>query len=178
MGRRITTPPRRQTRIEVRLVPRKAKPFWSHVNFWGPQTELVPTRCWVWTGSDSGSHGHRKPYGQHWDSAQHRSTKAHRYLWEHVHGPLATGLVIDHLCRTTLCVRPSHLEPVTVRENNMRGNAPAYITSRTNRCARDHDLEDPANAYRRPDGGRICRACHRESKRRYKQRQRKNRTAA
>jgi hypothetical protein len=37
-------------------------------------------------------------------------------------GPVPEGLELDHLCRVTTCVRPSHLEPVTTGENVRRRN--------------------------------------------------------
>ena len=50
-----------------------------------------------------------------------RQTKAHRYAYEQAHGPLAKGLVIDHLCRRRNCVNVEHLEAVTRGENSRRG---------------------------------------------------------
>lgn len=48
---------------------------------------------------------------------------AHIGLYEQMVGPVPKGLVLDHLCRVTACVRPSHLEPVTDRSNILRGAA-------------------------------------------------------
>lgn len=45
----------------------------------------------------------------------------HRFAYEQVKGPIPEGLFIDHLCRNRGCVNPNHLEPVTNRENVMRG---------------------------------------------------------
>lgn len=42
-------------------------------------------------------------------------------MYELLVGPIPEGLTIDHLCRNTMCVNPDHLEPVTHRENLMRG---------------------------------------------------------
>lgn len=38
--------------------------------------------------------------------AQGREQRVHRYVYEQVVGPIPGGLVIDHLCRVKLCVRP------------------------------------------------------------------------
>jgi hypothetical protein len=44
----------------------------------------------------------------------------HRHVYEELVGPIPEGLVLDHLCRETLCCRPSHLEVVTLAENSAR----------------------------------------------------------
>lgn len=94
--------------------------FAAKVNTDGPtpieRPDLGP--CWVWTASTNwygyGRIG-KGPRGDGWGMA-------HRFGWEAIHGPLAPGLVIDHLCRNPPCVNPSHLEPVTSGENNIRGD--------------------------------------------------------
>ena len=65
-------------------------------------------------------------------------------------GPVPDGLEIDHVCRTTWCVNPAHLEAVTHAENLRR----AYPT-----CKYGHDLTDAGNVYIRATGGRVCKAC-------------------
>src|SRR5665647_2266757 len=50
-----------------------------------------------------------------------RKVYAHRWSYEHHFGPVPDGLHLDHLCRNTICVNPEHLEPVTQRENVLRG---------------------------------------------------------
>lgn len=76
------------------------------------------TACWVWQGVPDGSNG----YGRL--RVEGRRTPAHRYFYERANGPVPNGLVLDHLCRTPLCVNPDHLEPVTIAENTRRGNLP------------------------------------------------------
>ena len=49
------------------------------------------------------------------------AVRAHRYIYEHCVGKIPDGLDIDHLCRNRSCVNPSHLEPVTRKENINRG---------------------------------------------------------
>ena len=51
-----------------------------------------------------------------------RPRVAHRVAYEVIKGPVPEGLDLDHLCRTRSCVNPDHLEPVTVTENNQRGD--------------------------------------------------------
>jgi hypothetical protein len=50
-----------------------------------------------------------------------KQIKAHRWMYEHHVGPIPAGLHLDHLCRQPACLRPDHLEPVTVGENLRRG---------------------------------------------------------
>lgn len=78
--------------------------------------------CWIWQGSVSNT-----GYGRI------GSRYAHRVSYERSNGPIPDGLTIDHLCRTTLCVNPDHLEPVTHRENVLRGMSPGAIAYRARR---------------------------------------------
>lgn len=144
--------------------------FWAKVNFDGPL--VLATQCWVWTGANTGT---RAPYGVSWDGQ--RRVKAHRWSWEAGNGPIPDGLQMDHLCKTTLCVRPGHLEPVSLAENVRRGDAPGPRAVRDNTCKRGHEFT-PDNTYVKPDGGRECRACTRVNKREAKRRRRLARKAA
>jgi hypothetical protein len=76
------------------------------------------TGCWLWLRW-------RDPngYGRISQSRWGRSLLAHRWYYEQRHGPIAAGLHLDHLCRRPSCVNPDHLEPVTNRENILRGRA-------------------------------------------------------
>lgn len=84
----------------------------------------------------------------------------HRLAYELAIGPIPTGLTIDHLCRNRACCNPHHLEPVTNRENVMRGAGFGAINARKTHCSRGHEYT-PENTYRRPDGPgwRKCRTC-------------------
>lgn len=70
--------------------------------------------CWIWQGA-MGLNG----YGVVQNSK--RRLFAHRVAYEVHVGPIPNGLVIDHLCRVTRCVNPTHLEPVIQRTNARRG---------------------------------------------------------
>lgn len=76
------------------------------------------TPCWVWQRFKN-EHG----YGMKRIGAVVRL--AHRVYYEMHVGPVADGLCLDHLCRVRECVNPAHLEPVTWRENILRGNGMA-----------------------------------------------------
>lgn len=47
---------------------------------------------------------------------------AHRHFYEKYKGKIPQGLVLDHLCKNTLCVNPNHLEAVTQKVNMQRGD--------------------------------------------------------
>lgn len=112
-------------------------------------------KCQLWTGA-IGSHG----YGMINDKL------AHRLAYEAVHGQIPEGLVIDHLCRTPLCVNVDHLEVVTIAENVLRGESPPARNKRKTHCPKGHPY-DEENTYVNPNTGyRLCRTCQREAQRR------------
>ncbi len=53
-------------------------------------------------------------------------------------GQIPSGLTLDHLCRVRNCVNPAHLEPVTHRENTLRGDGVTAINARKTSCHRGH----------------------------------------
>ena len=69
--------------------------------------------CWLWGGSL------RSGYGV--QAVRRWPKSAARVLYELMIAPIPAGLCIDHLCRVPACVNPWHIEPVTGRENTMRG---------------------------------------------------------
>jgi hypothetical protein len=91
----------------------------------GPIPEHAPELgpCWVWTGTRLG--GPRGGYGAINRGGQGSQSTApllaHVVAYELYVGPVPDGLELDHLCGNKGCVNPSHLEPVTHRENIRRG---------------------------------------------------------
>jgi len=84
------------------------------VRFWRYVVKDANTGCWNWTG------GTTKGYGSFTYPGRSKCY-AHRFSWEMHRWPIPEGLVVDHLCRNTICVNPDHLEPVTQGENVRRG---------------------------------------------------------
>jgi hypothetical protein len=73
------------------------------------------TPCWIFQRHiDMGGYGVLQRNG--------KKIKAHRYFYEQTHGPVPSGLTLDHLCAVPACVNPGHLEPVTMQENIKRRN--------------------------------------------------------
>jgi len=112
--------------------------------------------CWEWIGAkQSGGYGSFGIYCE--------MKLAHRLSYEHWIGKIPEGLQIDHLCRVRHCVNPDHLEPVTNKENVIRGNAGKHDNSfnkTKTHCKHGHEFT-PENTYRRPRGSRECRTCGR-----------------
>lgn len=107
--------------------------------------------CWLWVGNINSQTG----YGRlGMDGKNH---VAHRVAYELAKGPIPEGLVIDHLCRVRHCVNPDHLEPVTIRENTLRGIGIPAVKARADRCHRGH-LYDAENTIIQR-GNRLCRTC-------------------
>lgn len=125
--------------------------FWSYVD----RQDV----CWLWTGSLTESGYGRFSIGGRAGTV----VRAHRFSYEMHVGAIPAGLDLDHLCRVRRCVNPSHLEPVTRRENTLRSPiaAPAVNASLTH-CIRGHEFT-PENTYTPPSrpNSRHCRACRR-----------------
>jgi hypothetical protein len=100
---------------------------------------------------------------------------AHRVIWEHFNGPVASKLVLDHRedfgCLSKACGWPAHLLPVTNRENCTRNGVSgvAAINAAKTKCDNGHPY-DLFNTYFRPDGHRDCRICICERVKKYKRR--------
>lgn len=104
--------------------------------------------CWEWTGNRTPS-----GYGTFYPT---RTTKrlAHRVAYELFVGPIPDGLELDHLCRNRACVRPEHLEPVSHRENTLRGDAPPARNAKKTACSNGHPYDGVDTR-----GHRICSLC-------------------
>lgn len=79
--------------------------------------------------------------------------------FEMMRGGIPEGLTLDHLCRVRRCVNPSHLEPVTNRENILRGNGATAINARKTHCKRGHSLENAYVSRNERRTYRVCRVC-------------------
>ena len=120
---------------------------------WSKVTLANPDECWNWTASLA-----QNGYGQFWLDG--KLVLAHRVAYELMIGHIPEGQTIDHLCRNRKCENPRHLEPVTHRENVLRGVSPVARNAVKTHCKKGHAY-DLGNTYIRPNGGRDCRICRR-----------------
>ena len=123
------------------------------------------TGCWIYRGKkDADGYG------------RVGSTVAHRVYYESLIGPVPEGMHLDHLCARASCVNPEHLEPVTPAVNQERALAHrGWELGLKPRCSNGHEFT-PDNTRivrarnRRGEWAthRVCRVCHRASKKRYR----------
>lgn len=107
--------------------------------------------CHRWLGAFD-----RDGYPVIWSGRRPRS--ATRDAYETEVGPIPADRYLDHLCRNRACVNVAHLEPVTQSENELRKSY-RYRVKRVS-CPRGHALS--LYGIMTPDGGRVCRQCHRD----------------
>lgn len=120
--------------------------FWSHVTIPGDKSS-----CWEWSGATSSG------YGKFWVS-RGKNAAAHRVAYELLVGEIPPGMVLDHLCRNRSCVFFEHLEPVTDRENILRGSGFSARNARKTECPQGHE-------YRMSKRGkRYCYECYQQQR--------------
>lgn len=107
--------------------------FPLRVRFDASYTPVSESGCWLWTKKiDS--------YGYGTIQSKWKRKKAHRVAYEFYRGPIPEGMKIDHLCRVRCCVNPWHLEPVTDKENVLRGVGISAAYARRTHCKNGHEL--------------------------------------
>jgi hypothetical protein len=116
------------------------------------------TGCRVWVGAKN-----TKGYGR--IRVGGKTMMAHRAAYELERGSIPEGLQLDHLCRNRRCCNPDHLEPVTREENIARGGWQTVLNARKTLCKWGHEFT-PENTYYRRGGGRDCKACRVDARKR------------
>lgn len=118
---------------------------------------------WMWTGAYAGKEGLRYgtiQIGSRADGTR-KKVKVYKLLYERLVGPIPDGLLLDHLCKITLCVNPEHMEPVTPAENVRRGDQ-AKRQRETTHCPQGHPYEGENLGITVTKSGlklRYCRLC-------------------
>lgn len=122
---------------------------------------LDDSGCWEWTAyvDPRTGYGHSNLNG--------RISTAHRIVYELLVGPIPEGLVLDHLCRNRGCVNPAHLEPVTDKENLLRGEGPTAKKAAQVTCIKGHPFNEANTAIKKINGTRICCQCRKEQNHAY-----------
>jgi HNH endonuclease len=126
--------------------------------FWKSVYPCPMSGCWLWGGVTNAA-----GYGQF--SVENKHRYAHRVSRSTLVGPIPDGFYIDHLCRTPHCVNPAHLEPVTPRENVLRGKTIIAANASKTHCRAGHPYTGD-NLRLTPKGGRRCRECDNAGQRR------------
>lgn len=124
--------------------------------FWAKVAKAGGNGCWEWTGAARNDLG----YGS-FSLTRGRTVAAYRYSYETLVGPIPAGAHLDHLCRNPRCVNPNHLEPVSPRENILRGvGAPARNLRKTH-CVRGHEFTPDNTRFENGGRRRVCKQCKR-----------------
>lgn len=135
------------------------KSYTSPLDRFAAKIALTESGCIEWIGGTN-----NVGYGQFYRGKVSRDDTgkayAHRWSYEYHVGPIPDGMYLDHLCRNRACVNPDHLEPVTNRENLLRGKGLSAINAKKTHCPAGHPYSGP-NLYVNPSGQRICRECNR-----------------
>lgn len=121
--------------------------------------------CWPWLAAKHPSgHGRFKgPDG--------RPESAHLSVYRHLVGEIPEATELDHLCHTRdtscaggptcphrACVNPAHMEPVTKRDNLLRGRSFSADNARKTHCPKGHPLAGD-NLVRSQLPWRACKTC-------------------
>lgn len=112
--------------------------------------------CWIWEAGRSGW-----GYGRFYPTST-KHVAAHRFSYETFVGPIPIGKQLDHLCRNHACVNFAHLEPVTVRENVLRGIGLTAALAKQTHCKNGHSFDSFNTVIESLKGRlprRVCRTC-------------------
>lgn len=139
-------------------VGRDGRPVRSLRKRFSTKYEVDPVSgCWLWTAAV-------RPdgYGAIQMGATRGTILAHRLSYLMSSGVIPDEPELDHLCRVRRCVNPSHLEPVSTRENGIRG---VPFRESPTQCPKGHEYA--LHGKRFPSGeGTICKLCAADAQRR------------
>ena len=124
---------------------------------WYREIQLEENGCWTWLAAQQNG------YGMYWKGG--KSTRAHRYVYTQLKGPIDPYKALHHTCQNKLCVNPWHLEPVTPQAHAVRHDRKWAF------CKKGHELT-PENAHIDPRGRQRCKICRKIYIREYKRKER------
>jgi len=121
------------------------------LSFWSKVEIDHDTECFNWTGC-------KNENGYGYFTVGSRPHLAHRvaYSWFKEHIP--KGMILDHTCDNPSCVNPMHLEPVTNKENILRGLERTHDYDPRTHFKCGHPRSDE-NTYRHTRGDEHCKIC-------------------
>lgn len=99
--------------------------------------------------------------------------RAHRRAWEETNGPIVDDLTVDHVCRNTRCIEPTHLRLLT-RADNTSCSMRAEEQKAKTHCPQGHAYEG-SNVYIDKRGARHCMTCTRERTKAWQAKQKEER---
>lgn len=127
----------------------------------------VVGECWIWTGSYAGKKP--RPIWQFYTEVNHKMDQAVRMLYEMYVGGIPEKYELDHcICFNGSCVNPSHVEPVTKKENMRRYFAHQFKLA--THCKNGHAFAEVGFfSYPTRQGWlqRQCKACCGDRQRKY-----------
>jgi len=134
--------------------------FWEKVDMSSP----FPEDCWTWmAGKDKAGYGR---FYTKWESSE----QAHQVAWIITGGTLMPGDEIDHACSNRACVRPGHLTACEAGFSARQGGERTREKHRRRtHCRNGHEI-DEKNLYVTSRGYWQCRACHKNSEQRRRDR--------
>lgn len=125
------------------------------------QSIKITDDCWLW-GKSCTPGGYGRIY------IGHKGFTAHKVIYETLVGKIPKGYELDHLCRNRACINPEHLEPVTHRENVLRGKSVAAFNAKKSCCKNGHKFTSENTYFRLDKYARECRICRQNSSNKYR----------
>ena len=87
----------------------------------GSLIDPQPNGCWIYRGP-GGDYGHAKIAG--------RYQFIHRYVYDHLVGPIPEDHVLHHTCQNRRCCNSDHLEPMLLGDHTSHHQRERYSTRR------------------------------------------------